>query len=47
MNEILRYNEEDLKATWAVFQWVKGLVSQGLLDFDSQQAFPELDDGRL
>lgn len=35
MDEILRYNEEDLKATWAVFQWVKGLVSQGLLDFDS------------
>jgi len=33
MDEILRYNEEDLTATWAVFQWVKGLVSQGLLDF--------------
>jgi predicted RecB family nuclease len=30
MEEILRYNEEDLKATWAVFQWVKGLLSQGL-----------------
>ncbi len=26
MDEILRYNEEDLKATWAVFQWVKGLA---------------------
>lgn len=47
MEEILRYNEEDLKATWVVFQWVKGLVSQGLLDFDSEQALPELDDGRL
>ena len=35
MDEILRYNEEDLKATWAVLQWVKGLVSQGLLDFGS------------
>jgi predicted RecB family nuclease len=35
MDEILRYNEEDLKATWTVFRWVKGLLSQGLLDFDS------------
>ena len=35
MDEILRYNEEDLRATWAVFRWVKGLLSQGLLDFDS------------
>ncbi len=33
MDEILRYNQEDLTATWAVFQWVKGLVSQGLFDF--------------
>lgn len=47
MEEILRYNEEDLRATWAVFQWVKGLLSQGVLDFDSQQALPELDDGGL
>jgi predicted RecB family nuclease len=47
MDEILRYNVEDLQATWAVFQWVKGLVSQGLLDFDSQQSLPELDDRRL
>jgi len=47
MEEILHYNEEDLRATWAVFQWVKGLVSQGLLDFDSQQALPELDDRGL
>lgn len=23
MSEILKYNEEDLKATWAVFQWLK------------------------
>lgn len=23
MDQILRYNEEDLKATWAVFQWLK------------------------
>jgi predicted RecB family nuclease len=23
MNEILKYNEEDLAATWAVFQWLK------------------------
>ena len=42
MEEILRYNEEDLKATWAVFQWVKGLVSQGLLDFDG----PSLEQGK-
>ncbi|HTK80844.1 MAG TPA: TM0106 family RecB-like putative nuclease [Bacteroidota bacterium] len=24
MEDILRYNEEDLRATWAVFQWLKG-----------------------
>ena len=24
MRDILKYNEEDLKATWAVFQWLKG-----------------------
>jgi predicted RecB family nuclease len=24
MSDILKYNEEDLKATWAVFQWLKG-----------------------
>jgi predicted RecB family nuclease len=24
MTDILKYNEEDLKATWAVFQWLKG-----------------------
>ena len=23
MDEILTYNKEDLKATWAVFQWLK------------------------
>lgn len=26
MNEILKYNEEDLKATWAVMEWVRRLV---------------------
>ncbi|MCU1304910.1 MAG: nuclease superfamily protein, partial [Candidatus Sulfotelmatobacter sp.] len=25
MNEILKYNEEDLAAMWAVFEWVRGL----------------------
>lgn len=25
MNQILAYNNEDLEATWAVFQWIKGL----------------------
>jgi predicted RecB family nuclease len=25
MNEILKYNEEDLKATWAVFEWLRYL----------------------
>jgi len=25
MDQILRYNEEDLQATWAVFQWLRGL----------------------
>jgi predicted RecB family nuclease len=24
MGEILRYNEEDLSATWAVFEWLRG-----------------------
>jgi predicted RecB family nuclease len=23
MDEILRYNEEDLQATWAVFRWAE------------------------
>ena len=23
MNEILTYNEEDLAATWAVFEWLR------------------------
>jgi len=26
MNDILKYNEEDLKATWAVFEWLKKLT---------------------
>jgi predicted RecB family nuclease len=26
MAEILKYNEEDLAATWAVFQWLRGKV---------------------
>ena len=25
MSEILRYNEEDLAATWAVFGWLRGV----------------------
>jgi predicted RecB family nuclease len=28
MAEILRYNEEDLAATWAVFEWLKGKSAQ-------------------
>ena len=24
MKEILKYNEEDLAATWAVFEWLRG-----------------------
>ena len=24
MNEILKYNEDDLAATWAVFEWLRG-----------------------
>ena len=24
MAEILKYNEEDLAATWAVFEWLRG-----------------------
>jgi len=27
MDEILKYNEEDLKATWAVFEWLRNEVS--------------------
>ena len=26
MGEILKYNEEDLGATWAVFQWLRSKV---------------------
>lgn len=26
MDEIIKYNEEDLKATWVVFEWLKTLV---------------------
>jgi predicted RecB family nuclease len=28
MDEILKYNEEDLGATWAVFQWLKEKASE-------------------
>ena len=28
MDEILRYNQEDLEATWAVMQWLHGKVPQ-------------------
>jgi predicted RecB family nuclease len=24
MDDILKYNEEDLAATWAVFEWLRG-----------------------
>jgi len=27
MNEILTYNEEDLAATWAVFEWLRDKVT--------------------
>jgi len=27
MAEILKYNEEDLAATWAVFEWLRGKVA--------------------
>jgi predicted RecB family nuclease len=27
MAEILKYNEEDLAATWAVFEWLRGKAS--------------------
>lgn len=27
MGEILKYNEEDLAATWAVFDWLRGKES--------------------
>lgn len=28
MDEILKYNEEDLKATWAVFEWLRQLCRE-------------------
>jgi predicted RecB family nuclease len=28
MAEILKYNEEDLAATWAVFEWLRNKWSQ-------------------
>jgi predicted RecB family nuclease len=27
MSEILKYNKEDLAATWAVFEWLRGRAS--------------------
>ena len=27
MDQILRYNQEDLEATWAVFKWLRGLTT--------------------
>ena len=31
ISEILKYNKEDLEATWAVLQWLKGfLISQAM-----------------
>ena len=27
MDRILRYNQEDLEATWAVFEWLRGLAT--------------------
>jgi predicted RecB family nuclease len=29
MAEILKYNEEDLAATWAVFEWLRGKGASG------------------
>jgi predicted RecB family nuclease len=29
MDEILRYNREDLEATWAVFEWLKSKAPAG------------------
>jgi predicted RecB family nuclease len=28
MDEILRYNEEDLAATWSVFEWLRARIRE-------------------
>jgi uncharacterized protein len=33
MSEILKYNEEDLAATWAVFEWLQGKTTAALIPF--------------
>ncbi len=33
MGEILKYNEEDLAATWAVFEWLRGKTTATLIPF--------------
>jgi hypothetical protein len=33
MGEILKYNEEDLSATWAVFEWLQGKTTAALIPF--------------
>ncbi|RJQ15086.1 MAG: hypothetical protein C4560_11035 [Nitrospiraceae bacterium] len=30
MDEILKFNEEDLKATWAVLEWLRIVKVQGI-----------------
>jgi predicted RecB family nuclease len=29
MDAILAYNQEDLEATWAVFEWLRGKIPSG------------------
>ena len=31
MSEILKYNEEDLAATWAVFEWLRHKTTAALI----------------
>ena len=33
MGEILKYNEEDLAATWAVFEWLRGKASAAVIPY--------------
>jgi predicted RecB family nuclease len=38
MGEILKYNEEDLAATWAIFEWLQGKATAALIPFRATSA---------
>ena len=39
--EILKYNEEDLGATWAVFEWLRGKAAAAQIPFLAASASDE------